>query len=136
MDTNLQNLYNQGLEEIGAIGDAQDAITDAVAEQTGALEGAIADNAGVVSGAIDQAVSDIQDAISEQTQTLSESASATAEATETIAEALEDEAIDWQKFDLRGLFPFCIPLIFIICLKHWTLLLQLRMCNCLLLLNL
>lgn len=109
LDTNLQNLYNQGLEEIGAIGDAQDAITDAVADQTGALEGAIADNAGVVSGAIDQAVSDIQDAISEQTNTLSESASATAEATETIAEALEDEAINWQKFDLRGLFPFCIP---------------------------
>lgn len=109
LDTNLQNLYNQGLEEIGKIGEAQDAITDAVSDQTGVLEGAIVDNAGVVSGAIDQAVSDIQDAISEQTQTLSESASATAEATESIAEALEDEAIDWQKFDLRGLFPFCIP---------------------------
>lgn len=109
LDTNLQNLYNQGLEEIGKIGEAQDAITDAVADQTGALEDAIADNAGTVSGAIEQAVSDVQDAISEQTQTLSESASATAEATETIAEALEDEAINWQKFDLRGLFPFCIP---------------------------
>ena len=109
LDTNLQNLYNQGLEEIGAIGDAQDAIIDSIGVQTGALEGAISGNAGVVSGAIGQAVSDIQDAISEQTESLSESASATAEATESIAEALEDETIDWQKFDLRGLFPFCIP---------------------------
>lgn len=109
MDNNLQNLYNQGLEEIGAIGDAQDAITDAVAEQTGALEGAIAGNAGVVSGAIGQAVSDVQEAIQDQTTALDQSLSATAEGVETIAEALEDETIDWQKFDLRGLFPFCIP---------------------------
>lgn len=109
LDNNLQQLYEQGLEEIGKIGDAQEAITDSVGEQTAVLEGAISDNAGVVSGAIEQAVSDVQDAISEQTQTLSESATATAEATESIAEAMKDEAIDWKKFDLRGLFPFCIP---------------------------
>lgn len=109
LDNNLSDLYNQGLEEIGAIGDAQNAITDAVADQTGALTGALAGNAGIISGAIGQAVSDVQEAISEQTQTLSESASVTAEATESIAESLEDEEIDWQKFDLRGLFPFCIP---------------------------
>lgn len=131
LDTNLQDLYNQGLEEIGAIGDAQDAITDAVADQTGALEDALADNAGVVSGAIDQAVSDVQtaigtqtgsitgaigqaaydvqSAIGAQTAALDESLSTTAEGVETIAEALEDEPINWQKYDLRGLFPFCIP---------------------------
>lgn len=131
LDNNLQQLYEQGLEEIGTIGEARDAITDAVGEQTGALEDAIADNAGVVSGAIDQAVSDVgtaigtqtgvisgaidqavsdvQTAIGEQTAVLDESLSATAEGVETIAEAIEDEAINWQKFDLRGLFPFCIP---------------------------
>lgn len=131
LDTNLKDLYDQGLEEIGKIGEAQEAITDAIADQTGVLEGAIADNAGVVSGAIDQAVSDVQNAIGTQTGTISgaidqaisdvqtaigeqtvaldESLSATAEGVETIAEALEDEAINWRKFDLRGLFPFCIP---------------------------
>lgn len=131
LDTNLQNLYDQGLEEIGKIGEAQDAITDSIYDQTGALEGAIADNAGVVSGAIDQAVSDVNqglqtqtgalsgaigqavsdvtDAINTQTEALSETAAATAAATEDIADALEDESINWRKFDLRGLFPFCIP---------------------------
>ena len=131
LDNNLQQLYEQGLEEIGTIGEAQDAITEAIGDQTGALEdaiadnagvvsgaidqavsdveGAIADNAGVVSGAIDQAVSDVQTAIGEQTAALDESLSATAEGVETIAEAIEDEEINWRKFDLRGLFPFCIP---------------------------
>ena len=131
LDNNLKQLYEQGLQEIGTIGEAKDAITDAVVEQTGALEGAIADNAGVVSGAIDQAVSDVgnaigtqtgvisgaidqavsdvQSAIGEQTAALDESLSVTAEGVETIAEAIEDEEINWRKFDLKGLFPFCIP---------------------------
>ena len=109
IDTNLDDLYQQGLEEIGTIGDARDAIIEAVGDQTEALEGAIADNAGVVSGAINQAVSDVQTSIGEQTAALDESLSATAEGVETIAEAIEDEEINWQKFDLKGLFPFCIP---------------------------
>lgn len=90
------------LDDLGEIGG------DIVGELEGVNQG-IQTQTGVLSGAIDQAVSDIQDAISEQTQTLSESASATVEATESIAESLEDETINWQKFDLRGLFPFCIP---------------------------
>lgn len=90
------------LDDLGEIGG------DIVDELEGVNQG-IQTQTGTLTGAINQAVSDVQDAISEQTQTLSESASATAEATETIAEALEDEAIDWQKFDLRGFFPFCIP---------------------------
>lgn len=142
LDNNLQQLYEQGLEEIGTIGDARDAITGAIGDQTGVIEDAlsdnagvvsgaidqavsdvgtlignqtgaigqsIADNAGVVSGAIDQAVSDVQTAIGEQTAALDESLSATAEGVETIAEAIEDEEINWRKFDLKGLFPFCIP---------------------------
>lgn len=109
LDNNLQELYEQGLEEIGTIREARDAITGEIADQTGVLEGAISDNAGVVSGAIDQAVSDVQTAIGEQTAALDESLSATAEGIETIAEAIEDEEITWRKFDLKGLFPFCIP---------------------------
>lgn len=142
LDNNLKQLYEQGLEEIGTIAEARDAITEAVGDQTGVLEDALSDNAGVVSGAIDQAVSDVGDligsqtgaigqsiadnagvvsdaieqavsdvqtAIGEQTAALDESLSATAEGIETIAEAIEDEAINWQKFDLKGLFPFCIP---------------------------
>lgn len=93
----------------GAIDQAVSDVGELIGSQTGAIGQAIASNAGVVSGAIDQAVSDVQSAISEQTAALDESLSATAEGVETIAEAIEDEEINWRKFDLKGLFPFCIP---------------------------
>lgn len=90
------------LDDLGEIGG------DIVGELEGVNQG-IQTQTGILSGAIDQAVSDVTDAISTQTEALSESAEATAAATEAIADALEDESINWRKFDLRGLFPFCIP---------------------------
>lgn len=97
---------------IGEQGDVLEGINDAIGTQTEVLEGiddAIGTQTGVISGAIEQAVSDVETAIGEQTAALDETLSSTAEGVETIAEALEDESINWQKFNLRGLFPFCIP---------------------------
>lgn len=90
------------LDDLGEIGQ------DIVGELEGVQEG-IETQTALISGALDQASQDIVDAIGDQTSTLDESLTSTAEDVETIAEALEDEPINWQKFDLRGLFPFCIP---------------------------
>ena len=95
-------------DHLDDLGETQGQIADSAQDAAETLEG-ISEQVGSISGAINQAVSDIADAIGEQTSTLSESASATATAAEAIAEAVEDEDIDWRKFDLRGLFPFCIP---------------------------
>lgn len=83
---------------VGDIGDQLGDVTDAL---DGVQQG-IQTQTGVISGAMDQAVDDIVDAIGSQTATLDDSLS-------DIADILTAPAIDTPKFDLRELFPFCIP---------------------------
>lgn len=98
--------------DIGNISGHLDDIGDQIDDVTGALEGVqegIQTQTGVISGAMDQAAQDVVDAIGEQTATLDQTLTETAEGVQDIAEALQPGEIEPKKFDLRGLFPFCIP---------------------------
>ena len=98
--------------DIGNISGHLDDIGDQIGDVTGVLEGVqegIQTQTGVISGAIDQAAQDVVDAIGEQTATLDQILTETAEGVQDIAEALQPGEIEPKKFDLRGLFPFCIP---------------------------
>lgn len=110
------NQTGEMLEGIGNdIGDISGHLDD-IGEQVDGIEQSlegvqegIQTQTGVISGAIDQATSDVVDAIGEQTATLDQSLTDTAEGVQEIAEALQPGEIEPKKFDLRGLFPFCIP---------------------------
>lgn len=98
--------------DIGDISGHLDDIGDQVDSIEQSLEGVqegIETQTGIISGAIDQATSDVVDAIGEQTATLDQTLTDTAESVQDIAEALQPGEIEPKKFDLRGLFPFCIP---------------------------
>lgn len=99
-------------QDIGDISGHLDDIGDQMDDMTGALEGVqegIQTQTGVISGAIEQATQDVVDAIGEQTATLDQTLTETAEGVQDIAEALQPGEIEPKQFDLRRLFPFCIP---------------------------
>ena len=98
--------------DIGDISGHLDDIGDQIDDMTGAIEGVqegIQTQTGVISGAIEQATQDVVDAIGEQTVALDETLTETAAGVQDIAEALQPGEIEPKKFDLRRLFPFCIP---------------------------
>lgn len=101
VDTNLDDLI-----------DGIDVITDQIAEQTEVLEGinqGIDDQTGVLSGALDQAAQDVVGTIEDVGEAVIDSVS---DLNGTIEEALDippASQIGQYKFDLRELFPFCIP---------------------------
>ena len=110
------NRQSEQLEGLGNdIGDISGKLDD-LGQQAGnisdALEGVnqgIQSQTGVISGALDQAAQDVVDAIGEQTGVLDESLTQTAEGVQEIADTLQPGEIEPQQFDLRRLFPFCIP---------------------------
>lgn len=111
----LDGLGNDIGDISGHLGD----LGDAIDSQTDVLEGinqGIQSQTGVISGAINQAIQDVGTAIGVQTGAISDAIDGTTEAVESLTEALTDalevpsssEAASF-KFDLRELFPFCIP---------------------------
>lgn len=98
--------------DIGNISGKLDDLGQQAGDITDALEGVnegIQTQTGVISGALDQATQDVIDAIGEQTGVLDESLAQTAEGVQEIADALQPGEIEPRQFDLRRLFPFCIP---------------------------
>lgn len=108
MGEQLDGLGNDIGDISGHLDDMGDQI-DGIEESLEGVQEGIQTQTGVISGALDQAAQDVVDAIGEQTATLDETLTGTAESVQDIASALTPGQISPKKFDLRGLFPFCIP---------------------------
>lgn len=108
MGEQLDGLGNDIGDISGHLDDMGDQI-DGIEQSLEGVQEGIETQTGVISGALDQAASDVVDAIEEQTATLDQTLTETAEGIQDIVDALEPGQITSQQFDLRRLFPFCIP---------------------------